>query len=130
MTRPVVYVLHFGRELGTPGSRHGRAGHYVGVALDGNVHRRLAVHLAGHGAAITRACVERGIPMFVSATFPGGRKVERKLKRRKNTPKLCGACVPAPWEVQEAELEQLQDDAAELALERALEDAHFSGVVA
>lgn len=130
MSRPVTYLIHFGRELGTPGSRHGRAGHYLGVALDGNAGRRLRAHQGGYGAAITRACVERGIPMFVARTWPGGRRTERRIKAMKNAPKLCPACVPAPWELPEVdELEQVADEAAELELERVLEDAHFGGEV-
>jgi hypothetical protein len=131
VSRPTTYLIHLGRELGTPGSRHGRAGHYLGVALDGNVGRRLRVHQAGAGARILAAANQRGIAYFIARTWPGGRAVERKLKRLKNAPRLCPACVPAPWEfeVQAAEDERAMEDAAELALERELEDRHFGGEV-
>lgn len=99
MTRPAVYLICWAHQpIGNLENRHGAAGHYLGVALDGNVYRRVAVHRAGYGAAIMRAVSERGIPFFVTRTWVGGRALERKLKRRKNAPKLCPACVPAPWE--------------------------------
>jgi hypothetical protein len=98
------------------------------MALDGNVGRRLAVHRAGHGARIMAAVVERGVPFFVARTWVGGRALERKLKRRKNAPRLCPACTVQPWELPQPEVDELElaaDAAAELAVERALEDWHF-----
>ena len=70
----------------------------------------------------------QGIGFLVVATWPGTRYDERRLKRRKNAPRLCPACVPAPWELPEPEvdeLEQAADEAAEVAVERALEDRMF-----
>jgi hypothetical protein len=77
-----------------------------------------------------RAVCERGIPFFVARTWPGGRRLERQLKRRKNSPRLCPACVPATWERPEPEVDDKEaalEVAAELELERVLEDAHFGG---
>ncbi len=48
MAEPRVYLLHFAQ-------RYHHARHYVGVALDGDVQRRLAEHLAGHGSPLVRA---------------------------------------------------------------------------
>jgi hypothetical protein len=98
MSRPVVYLLHFSDRLGSDHPRGG-AGHYLGVALDGDVTRRLRQHQLGVGAAITRACAEQGIALFVTRTWPGGRRVERRLKAQHNGPRLCPACVPASFEV-------------------------------
>jgi hypothetical protein len=123
VSRPVVYLIHFAQPIGNPASPRGQAGHYLGTAYDLN--RRLAQHRAGTGAAIMRAVCERRIPFFVARTWPGGRALERKLKRRKNAPRLCPACVSAPWELPEPEvdeLEQAADEAAQQILERALED--------
>jgi hypothetical protein len=128
VSRSVVYLIHFAQPIGNPASPRGQAGHYLGTAYDLN--RRLAQHRAGTGAAIMRAVCERRIPFFVARTWVGGRALERKLKRRKNAPRLCPACQPAPWELPEPEaddLEQAADEAAELDLERELEDAHFGG---
>jgi hypothetical protein len=79
-----------------------------------------------------RAVCERRIPFFVARTWVGGRALERELRRRKNAPRLCPACVLAPWERPEPEvddLEQTADEVAEVAIERALEDRMFEEVV-
>jgi hypothetical protein len=128
MSRPQTYLLHFSEKIGNPSNRRAMAGHYVGTTDD--LARRLRQHQLGVGSAITRAAVERGVVLFVARTWPGGRVVEKRIKGRKNAPKLCPACVPAPWELPEVdELEQAADEAAELELERVLEDAHFGGEV-
>jgi hypothetical protein len=121
-----VYLIHFAQPIGNAASPRGQAGHYLGTAYDLN--RRLAQHRVGTGAAIMRAVCERGIPFFVARTWPGGRRLERQLKRHKNSPRLCPACVPAPWERSEPEvdeLEQAADEAAEVAVERTLEGRMF-----
>jgi hypothetical protein len=93
-----VYLIHFAQSIGNPASPRGQAGHYLGVALDGNVGRRLAVHRAGTGAAIMRAVVEQGVPFLVARTWIGGRQLERQLKRQHNASRLCPACRSGPWE--------------------------------
>jgi len=60
MTDSVVYVLCFEH-------RYHRAHHYVGIAEDGDVDRRLAEHLAGHGRPLVRAVVQAGIAVHPSA---------------------------------------------------------------
>src|ERR687886_491723 len=52
---PAVYVLCFSRPFHRANGRHPGARHYVGIALDGDVERRLAAHLAGHGSPLVRA---------------------------------------------------------------------------
>jgi hypothetical protein len=131
VSRPVVYLIHFAQPIGNAASPRGQAGHYLGTAYDLN--RRLAQHRAGTGAAIMRAVSERGIPFFVARTWVGGSALERKLKRRKNSPRLCPACTVQPWELPEVEDDELElaaEAAAELALERTLEDRMFGEVVA
>ena len=85
-----VYLLHFDGRLGNPANRYAQAQHYIGTAVD--VSARLADHRAGAGAKITAAAVQRGIGFDVVRTWPGGRGVERKLKNRKEGPRLCPRC--------------------------------------
>ena len=54
-----VYLLHFSQPLGDPHNPRGQAQHYIGSA--DNVAQRVTSHQLGHGAAIMRACKERGI---------------------------------------------------------------------
>ncbi len=79
-----VYILELATPLGN--DRH-RARFYIGWTA-GSVEDRLKEHRSGRGAAFTRAANERGIPYDVVATFPGGRDLERRLKRQKNTPRI------------------------------------------
>jgi predicted GIY-YIG superfamily endonuclease len=88
-----VYLLHLHGELGN--ARH-RASHYLGWARD--VRARLRHHQSGdraRGAAFTAAAVERGIAFEVARTWPGGRALERRLKRRKAARALCPLCSGA-----------------------------------
>jgi hypothetical protein len=86
---PVVYLVHLDRKLG---SDHplGGAGHYLGTTT--NLANRLATHAAGKGARMLAAAVERGIGFDVVRTWPGGRDVERRLKRQRNAPRMCPRC--------------------------------------
>lgn len=85
----VVYLLHFETPIGGP--RH-FARHYLGTALD--LDARLAEHRAGIAAAITAHCVSIGVSFVVARTWPGGRRLERRLKRQKKGPRLCPLCTP------------------------------------
>jgi len=72
---PAVYLLHFERPLA-----HARL--YVGVALDGDVQRRLAEHLAGRGSPLVRAVVAAGIGVDLVLSVPGDRGPERRWHNR------------------------------------------------
>ena len=85
-----VYLLHFAARLGNPANPHAMAQHYLGTAKD--LSERLAEHRAGLGAKITAAAMQRGIAFDVVRTWPGGRDLERRLKRRKEGPRLCPLC--------------------------------------
>jgi hypothetical protein len=85
-----VYLLHFATPLGDPARSHAWASHYIGWALDAE--QRLAEHLAGRGAAITRAAVQRGIRLEIVRTWPGTRDLERLLKSFKHGPRFCPIC--------------------------------------
>ena len=79
----VCYLLHLDRPL-----RHSK--HYLGTAKD--LQKRLAKHAQGKGARMLEVCKERGIGFKLVRTWEGGRTLERKLKRRKEGPRLCPCC--------------------------------------
>jgi hypothetical protein len=54
--------------------------------------RRFARHMAGDGARIVRAARDQGIPVALAGTWPGDRRLERKLKRRHDAPRWCPVC--------------------------------------
>jgi predicted GIY-YIG superfamily endonuclease len=79
-----VYVLHF-----EPAYKHAR--HYVGWT-EGDVVRRVAVHLRGRGSPLVRAAVEAGVDVQLAATYEGTRYLERRLKSWHNTGRFCAIC--------------------------------------
>jgi hypothetical protein len=89
----VCYLLHFDRPIGSDNPR-GRAQHYLGYA--DRLDRRALQHLTGRGAKITQALVAHGIGFQIARTWPGSRSFERKLKRRKEAPRLCPICRGLP----------------------------------
>lgn len=80
-----VYLLHLSEPL-----RHAK--HYMGVCED--LESRLERHAKGDGARMLAVCRERGITWQVVRTWPGDRLFERRLKRRRDSPKLCPVCNP------------------------------------
>lgn len=84
-----VYLLHFDRPIS---DRH-TAQHYIGWAY--HLGSRANQHLAGRGARLTQIAKERGIGFVIAAAWPGDRHYERRLKNRKNAPKLCPICRKA-----------------------------------
>jgi predicted GIY-YIG superfamily endonuclease len=85
-----VYLLHFD----SPISKHHTAQHYIGWT-EQPLENRLEVHKQGNGARFTQVANERGIRYQIVRTWKGNRKLERKLKNRKNSPKLCPICNKA-----------------------------------
>jgi hypothetical protein len=79
-----VYLLHFSK-------RYHHAGHYLGTAADVEV--RNHQHGLAHGAKLMVAVRKAGITWHVARTWPGGRELERELKRRHNSPQLCPTCL-------------------------------------
>lgn len=77
------YLLHFERPY-----RHAR--HYLGYAND--IEARLAEHRAGRGARLIEVIVQAGIDFRVARTWDGDRTLERRLKRRHASPRLCPLC--------------------------------------
>jgi predicted GIY-YIG superfamily endonuclease len=79
------YLLHFSRPY-----KHAK--HYLGVAKD--LFTRVQQHKAGQGARLTQVAVENGIDLYLVRTWNGDRKLERRLKRQHNGPRLCPLCNP------------------------------------
>jgi len=86
----VVYLLHFLQPIGNPNNPRGQAQHYIGWTPDAP--KRFAKHTAGQGSAIVRYVMAQGIGFVVAATWPGDRRLERRLKDRHNARDLCPLC--------------------------------------
>jgi predicted GIY-YIG superfamily endonuclease len=84
----VVYLLHFDRPI----SPDHTCQHYMGSADD--LERRIKEHRAGQGSRLCEVAKERGIGFVIVRIWQGDRKLERKLKKRKNGPRLCPICNP------------------------------------
>jgi hypothetical protein len=84
----MVYLLHFSQPI-APG-RH-TAQHYIGFTED--LERRIAEHRAGTGSRLCEVAKERGISFVVAQLWEGDRTEERRLKRRKEGPRLCPICT-------------------------------------
>jgi hypothetical protein len=81
----MLYLIHFMKPY-----KH--AGHYRGYCEDGKLDERLARHRSGSGARLIRVIQEAGIDWVLAATFPGGRKQERNLKK-KSVKDICPICA-------------------------------------
>ena len=88
-----IYLIHFDQPIGNPENRRAQAQHYLGSTF--RLDARMTEHLTGRGAAIMRAVREKGISWQIARIWPGDRAFERKLKRRKEGPKLCPLCRAA-----------------------------------
>lgn len=116
-----VYLIHLEEAVGKAQTDEERAAnglpprvrafkkvsrHYIGATADNSaeaLHERLHTHYAGHGSKFLAAAREQGIRFTVAKVWPEGDfELERKLKNRKNAPKLCpvcgGECEFVPWE--------------------------------
>lgn len=83
-----IYLLHFAQPI----SPAHTCQHYLGWCLD--LDTRMAAHRAGRGSRLTQVAVERGIDFVIAQTWPGDRTLERRLKHRKEGPRLCPLCFP------------------------------------
>ena len=87
-----VYLLHFAQPFRGANGRHPQgARHYIGVALDGDIQRRVAGHLSGHGSPLVRAVVAAGIGVDLVLDVPGDRGLERRMHNR-HGPRVCPRC--------------------------------------
>lgn len=80
-----VYLLHFDQPY-----KHAR--HYLGYTV--NVDQRLAMHAAGRGARLLEVLKANGINWTVAWVRVGDRQLERRLKDRHESPRLCPICTP------------------------------------
>jgi predicted GIY-YIG superfamily endonuclease len=81
--KQTVYLIHFNR-------RFKHAGHYLGFSTD--LDKRITDHLCGMGARLMEVVTEAKIEWKVARTWSGDRKLERRLKNRKEAPALCPLC--------------------------------------
>ena len=79
----VVYLIHFARPY-----KHAR--HYLGYTED--LPKRLSLHKRGLGARLMEVVRNAGIDWVVARTWPGDRVLERRLKNRHESPRLCPIC--------------------------------------
>jgi hypothetical protein len=91
-TQGYIYLFHFHQPLGNLTNSRAQARHYVGFAED--LAGRLAVQVAGRGAKIVRAAVERGIA-FDIFSWPAPLAVEKLIKDHKKTQDFCPTCCRA-----------------------------------
>lgn len=82
-----VYLLH-----ADPPYRH--AAHYLGSTKDPVPDRRVSEHVAGHGARLCAVMVAAGCRLVLARVWPGGREVERRLKRHGGARRFCPICTP------------------------------------
>jgi hypothetical protein len=85
-----VYLIHFERPLGDLDNPRGQARHYLGYTTD--LDARLAAHRSGNGSRLMEVVTQAGIGWELVRTWPGDRGVERRLKNRHNSPRLCPIC--------------------------------------
>lgn len=82
-----VYLLHL-----DPPYKHAR--HYLGWASAGNLGLRLSHHAAGSGANLLRYAAKAGGTWRLARTWPGDRHLERRIKRRGSSVRVCPVCRP------------------------------------
>jgi predicted GIY-YIG superfamily endonuclease len=80
-----VYWLHFSEP-------YKQAKHYTGWASD--LDARLAQHANGAGARLMQVIKEAGLSFTLARTWQGTRTDERRIKKRKEAPRLCPFCNP------------------------------------
>lgn len=88
----MVYLIHFARPY--PRGNHGYVRHYIGFTQSAKtLPARIQHHRDGSGSRLLAAVADAGIDFAVVRTWPDGdRNLERKLKNRKEAPRLCPVC--------------------------------------
>lgn len=86
-----VYLIHFAQPYrARTGKQKHQVTHYIGWAQD--LEARINEHRENRGARLLEVVNEAGIDWQVVQTWPGDRKLERKLKNRKKSRCLCPIC--------------------------------------
>ncbi len=88
-----VYLLHFSRPI----SPDSTCQHYLGYADD--LAARIQAHRRGNAARLTEVAHQRGIEFEVVRVWQGNRALERKIKDRKYSNRLCPVCNPRPHQI-------------------------------
>ena len=83
MKTKIVYLIHFNKPY-----KHAK--HYLGST--NNLNERIKLHLQGKGARLLQVVINEGISFEVVRTQKGDKKYERKLKKLKNSCRLCPIC--------------------------------------
>jgi hypothetical protein len=102
-----VYLLHFARPI-SPGKH--TCQHYLGTCDD--LAARIQQHERGgsQAARLTQVAHGRGIAFTVARVWLGGRELERRLKARHESPRLCpicsGAIQPGLFELTAAQIQE------------------------
>jgi len=83
-----VYLLHFER-------KYYHCQHYIGFTVRSNIGDRMDEHvMTDKGSNLVKAVSDAGIKVSLVRAWKGvDRNFERKLKNRKNAPKLCPLCM-------------------------------------
>jgi predicted GIY-YIG superfamily endonuclease len=79
----IIYLIHFHQPY-----KHAK--HYLGFTSD--LVARVDRHWDGHGSRLMAVVTEHDIDWEVVRTWKGTRGDERKLKRQKNSCRLCPVC--------------------------------------
>jgi hypothetical protein len=85
----LVYLVHL-----VPAYRHAR--HYLGFAERSGLVKRLGEHATGRGANLLAVALAAGGDFELTRLWLGTRKLERRLKQRKATPRLLCPVCPTP----------------------------------
>lgn len=88
--KATVYLIHLDRKMC-------HAQHYLGYTALDSVQERLARHKNGSGAVMLKSATAQGITFDVvrewsCVSVQSAKALERKLKARHNSPKLCPIC--------------------------------------
>lgn len=86
----MIYLIHFEHEY--KGTRH-----YLGYTEAETVDARLERHRASRGARLLQVLNDNNINYDVVRTWPGDRRLERKLKKQKNARRFCPICNPKKY---------------------------------
>lgn len=97
-----VYLLRFSRPI----SRNHTAQHYIGYTDD--LATRIQLHMIGRGSRLCQVAKERGIRFDVARVWIGDRALERRLKNRKNAPRLyAGSNVDGVRELSQTDIDNI-----------------------
>lgn len=91
----MVYLLHFVDPATRESRPYRHARHYLGYTAGTDLVERMRCHRNGRGARLVAVILAAGLDFTVARVWPdGGRRLERKLKRLHNAPRLCPICNP------------------------------------